>query len=124
MKTEKKSDRIKDLCGKLRLKAIADNFEELEGSAGDYEDFLYQLLSLESDAADDRLVESRIRAARFPSRKYLDDLIVDKLPVGIQRALPEISTLNFIDQGKNLIFVGNPGTGKTHTAIGLGIKAC
>jgi len=38
--------------------------------------------------------------------------------------LPEISTLKFIEQGRNLIFIGNPGTGKTHTAIGLGIKAC
>jgi len=120
----KKSDIIRDFCTELRLRAIAEHFEELEKTATDYEDFLYQLLSYESEAAEKKLVESRIRCAGFPCRKYLEDLEIEKLPVGIQRALPEISTLRFIEQGQNLIFVGNPGTGKTHTAIGLGIKAC
>lgn len=42
----------------------------------------------------------------------------------MQKRLPELMTLDFIRNGQNLIMTGNPGTGKTHTAIGLGIKAC
>ena len=38
--------------------------------------------------------------------------------------IPELCSLDFIREGKNIIMTGNPGTGKTHTAIGLGIKAC
>ena len=46
------------------------------------------------------------------------------LPEGMRKCLPELCTLDFIREGKNIIMTGNPGTGKTHTAIGLGIKAC
>jgi len=123
-RTQKKSDIIKDFCRQLRLPAIAEHFEELEGSASDYEDFLWQLLALETEDKDNRQAESRIKTAHFPYKKYLEDLETEYLPVSLQRLLPELATLNFIDQGQNLIFVGNPGTGKTHTAIGLGIKAC
>ena len=42
----------------------------------------------------------------------------------MQTKLPELATLDFIEKGKNLIMIGNPGTGKTHIALGLGIKAC
>ena len=38
--------------------------------------------------------------------------------------LPEVETLDFIKEGRSIVMYGNPGTGKTHTAIGLGIKAC
>ena len=40
------------------------------------------------------------------------------------RLLPEFETLDFIRHGRNIVMYGNPGTGKTHVAIGLGIKAC
>ena len=46
------------------------------------------------------------------------------MPKGMQKRLPELITLDFIMNGQNLIMTGNPGTGKTHTAIGLGIRAC
>ena len=121
---KQRADIIKDFCRQLRLPAIAENFEELESRASDYEDYLCQLLALESESKDNRQAESRIKAARFPYRKYLEDLETEYLPISLQRMLPELVTLGFIDQGQNLIFVGNPGTGKTHTAIGLGIRAC
>ena len=46
------------------------------------------------------------------------------LPEGMRNRLPELCSLDFIREGKNIIMTVNPGTGKTHTAIGLGIKAC
>ena len=71
----------------------------------------------------DRLSE-KIKAAKFPYRKYIEDLEMNLLPEGMRKCLPELCTLDFIREGKNIIMTGNPGTWKTHTAIGLGIKAC
>lgn len=49
---------------------------------------------------------------------------VDCLPEDARNKLNILDTLEFIKNGQNLILAGNPGTGKTHIAIGLGIKAC
>ena len=46
------------------------------------------------------------------------------LPEVMRKLLPELCTLKFIREVKNIIMTGNPRTRKTHTAIGLGIKAC
>ena len=49
---------------------------------------------------------------------------MDLLPEEMRNRLPELCSLDFIRERKNIIMTGNPGTEKTHTAIGLGIKAC
>lgn len=121
---ENSTERILDMCKTLRLNAFAEHFKEFTLSASSYEDYLYELLLCETEALERRSIDSRIRSAGFPCRKYLEDLDVSCLPIGLRRALPEISSVNFIETGQNLLLVGNPGTGKTHTAIGLGIKAC
>lgn len=118
------NEEIREYCGMLKLKGIAGHFEELEKEAADYEDYLHKLLTYELDEAEKKTRESRIRSARFPYRKYLDDLEMDCLPRAMSKKLPELATLDFIRRGQNLILTGNPGTGKTHTAIGLGIRAC
>lgn len=56
--------------------------------------------------------------------KYLQELDRAELPAEGRAVLPELETLKFIQEGRNVVMYGNPGTGKTHTAIGLGIKAC
>lgn len=115
---------IQEYCSLLKLNAIGEHFEEAIADATDYEGFLHQLLRMEVDAAEDRAKKRKIKAARFPYRKYIEDLEVDLLPEGMRKRLSELCSLDFIREGKNFIMTGNPGTGKTHTAIGLGIKAC
>ena len=66
----------------------------------------------------------RIRSAGFPQMKYLHELVMEDMPKEAQVILPELETLDFIRQGRNLVLYGNPGTGKTHIATALGIKAC
>lgn len=66
----------------------------------------------------------RIRKASFPQLLYLDDLDRNALPLEAQKILPELETLDFIRRQHSLIMYGNPGTGKTHIATGLGVKAC
>lgn len=87
-------------------------------------DFYDDLLQKESDIRYENGKESRVRNANFPYKKYLTDLQRECLPEDAQNKLNLLETLEFIKNGQNLILAGNPGTGKTHIAIGLGIKAC
>lgn len=89
-----------------------------------YEEFLYGLLQKECDIRNYNLTQSRIRIANFPYKKYLEDLSVKDLPADAQLKLKHLSSLKFIKDGQNVILSGNCGTGKTHIAIALGIKAC
>jgi len=67
---------------------------------------------------------SRIRSAKFPYKKYLEDLEIEFLPEDGKKKLKMLKTLDFIRNGQNVILAGNPGTGKTHLAIAHRIKAC
>jgi len=120
----KLNEEIKEYCNILKLKGIRENFNDLISQSNDYEEFLHKILEKEIEEKDKRAVESRIRNAKFPYKKHLEDLELNYLPEGIRQKLPELNTLAFIENGQNLILTGNPGTGKTHISIGLGIKAC
>ena len=89
-----------------------------------YEEFLYGLLQKESDIRNYNLTQARIRTASFPYKKYLEDISIGDLPADAQLKLKHLSSLKFIKDGQNVILSGNCGTGKTHIAIALGIKAC
>lgn len=65
-----------------------------------------------------------LRIANFPYKKYLDEFVVKALPEDAQGKLKYLSSLDFINEEQNVILSGNPGIGKTHIAIALGIKAC
>ena len=120
----KLNEEIKEYCKMLKLKGVQDHFEEVMAESGDYEEFLHKLLMYEMDEKDKRGLECRIRNAKFPYRKYLEDIEIKYLPDSMQKKLPALATLEFIEKGQNVIMSGNPGTGKTHVSIGLGIKAC
>ena len=85
------------------------------------------LLALLEGEYERRLAErqkARIRTAGFDNLKYLEQLDRDELPEGIKTLLPKLETLDFIDEHRNIVLYGNPGTGKSHVAIGLALKAC
>ncbi len=68
--------------------------------------------------------EGRIRAARFPARKSLEEFDFDHAR-GLKRdQVAHLGTLDFVAARDNVVFLGPPGTGKTHLAIGLSIRAC
>ena len=83
-----------------------------------------QTPSKESDIRKYNLTQSRIKTASFPYKKYLEDIEINALPEDAQRKLNHLSSLKFIEEAQNVILAGNPGTGKTHIAIALGMKAC
>ena len=124
MLTERDRLEIRELCRTLKINAIAENYEEQAAEASGYPEYLLDLLRIQAEEKNSAAIEKRIKDAKFPCRQYLEDLELDCLPDGLRDKLPDLMTLDFIKQGRNIIFTGNPGTGKTHTATGLGIKAC
>jgi DNA replication protein DnaC len=112
----------------IKLPVVRQCFQELikevNQKDASYEEFLALLLQKEWDARQEAAQYNRIRRAEFPYKKYLEDLSVYELPEDAQKKFKHLKTLEFIKEGRNLILAGSPGTGKTHMAIGLGMKAC
>jgi len=112
----------------LRLPVFRRDYKELATEAArqglDYEAYLVMLMEREYELRLENRKKAQIRNARFPSKMYLSDLERDQLPPGAREKLPLLERLDFIPAARNVILSGNPGTGKTHIAIGLGLKAC
>lgn len=119
---------IKTLTKEIGLPGIRKNFEslldEFKQKDNDYIHFLNKLLEIELISRIKSRKASRIRQAMFPYKKYIEDLKQEELPIDAKDKLKQLESLEFLKQGQNIILAGNPGTGKTHIAIGLGIKAC
>ncbi|SMD27659.1 IS21-like element helper ATPase IstB [Kibdelosporangium aridum] len=89
-----------------------------------YEEFLVACLQREVSARESHGGEGRIRAARFPARKSLEEFDFDHAR-GLKRdVIAHLGTLDFVAGKENVVFLGPPGTGKTHLAIGLAMRAC
>ena len=125
---KKVMDQIKEITKQVRLPGVrrylADEIKEANMKDLSYEDFLYNLLLKEYDLRLENSKKNRIRLAGFPYRKYLEELSITDLPPDARKRFKVLTSLDFIEDGQNVILAGSPGTGKTHLAIALGIKAC
>ena len=81
------------------------------------------LLGEEINYKDNRAAEGIIKAANFPFRKTLEDYDFSFQPSVSENQIRELSNLSFIEEKENIVFIGNPGVGKTHLAVALGIEA-
>lgn len=119
---------IENYAAYLKMPALKKHYQEEIKEANlkniSYDEFLYKLLQKEADVRLENAKHNRIRRANFPYKKYLENLVVEDLPEDARKKLKSLSSLDFINTGQNIIMAGNPGTGKTHLSIGLGIKAC
>ena len=119
---------IKEYAKELKLSGmpskLKEKLEEAYRLDMAYEDFLKEILRESYDLRKENGRKNRIRNAKFPQKKYLEDLKTEYLPEDAKKRLKELKTLKFIEEKRNLIFSGPPGTGKSHIATGLGINAC
>jgi DNA replication protein DnaC len=126
--TKKPTADLAFLCRALKAPSLAAAWPRLADRARSegwtHEEFLAACLEREIASRQDHGGEIRTRAARFPARKTLEDF-----DYSFQRSLKRdqvahLATLDFIAERSNIVFLGPPGTGKTHLAIGIGIRAC
>jgi len=113
---------------KLKLPTFLREHEKLARQCAaenmDHTRFLLRLAELELIDRERRMVERRIKAARFPAVKSLDSFDFKAIPSLNKPLVLELARCEYIDRRENIIALGNSGTGKTHAALGLGLAAC
>ena len=102
--------------GKMAAQCAAENV--------DHPQYLLRLAELELIDRHQRMVERRIRSARFPAVKSLDTFDFLAIPSVNKALVTELARCEYTLRRENVIAVGNSGTGKTHIALGLGLAAC
>ena len=112
----------------LKLPTFLREYDKLASQCAsegaDHPDYLLRLSELELIDRHHRMVERRIKAARFPTTKSLDTFDFLSMPSLNKALVLELARCEYIERPHNVIALGNSGTGKTHIALGLGLAAC
>lgn len=113
-------DRLKMSHLEAQLDAVC---EQAAQRSEDYKTFLAQALQTEWQGRYRQGTEARLRQARLPWIKTLEQFDFDFQPSLDRRQMRELAGLSFVERAHNVIILGPPGVGKTHLAIALGVKA-
>ena len=112
----------------LKLPTILREYEKVAAEAAregqDHVRYLLRLVELELIDRERRMVERRIRAARFPAVKSFDTFDFAAIPSLNKPLVLELARCEYVVARDNIIALGNSGTGKTHVCLPLGLAAC
>ena len=113
---------------RLKLPTVLREYEKLARQCAaeglDHVQFLARLVELELIDRERRLVERRIRQARFPVVKQLESFDFKAIPSLNKMLVLDLARGDYIDRRENAILLGPSGVGKTHVALALGLAAC
>jgi DNA replication protein DnaC len=113
---------------KLRLPTVLREYEKLARQCAtenvDHVRYLARLIELELIDREARMVDRRIKAAKFPAIKSLESFDFDAIPTLNKKLVLDLARSEFVDRRENIIALAPSGVGKTHVAIGIGLAAC
>ena len=119
---------LKQRLKTLRLVKVGEVLDEFSQKAAkakwSYTEFFNRLMEEEYLAKGERSRNIRVKDAKFPDLKLLADFDFKAQPALNEKQIKELASLSFIDQKENIVFLGQPGVGKTHLATAIGINAC
>ena len=112
----------------LNLSSMARNLEGLlrqaQETGTNYEEFLLDLTGAELQARAENRLNRRMKESKFPLLKPIETFDLEAVPDLDIRLFRDLAGGGFIQEHRNIIFLGRSGTGKTHMATALGIEAC
>jgi len=118
---------LKSRLKEFKLSGMFNSLEERLSYAQDkslsYLEFIELLLEDEFNNRSNNSYKKRFSKAKFSAHKTFEDFNLSFQPSIDKRTINDCLTCNFIREKKNIVFIGNPGTGKTHLSISIGIKA-
>ncbi len=111
--------------GLSRIPSVLDNYlKDATEHTPSYLEFLDNLFQEEVSAQEERAFNTKIQRAHFPYIKRIEDFDFSFQASLNKTKILNLASLSFIENKANVLFLGPPGVGKTHLAIGLGVKAC
>ena len=120
-------EQLKDDLGYLQLGRAAECFATLaeEAKAKDWShvEFLAKVIGEQAASTTNRRLAARLRFARFPYRRTMEDFDFQFQPSLDRKLVADLATLRFIAENRPVLFLGQPGCGKTHLAVALATKA-
>ncbi len=120
-------EQIKDDLGYLQLERAAEVFatlaEEARNDDMTHVEYLSRLVAEQASTTRNRRLTARLRYARFPFRKTIDEFDFEFQPSIDRKLVDDLATLRFMETGRPVLFLGQPGCGKTHLAIAIAILA-
>ena len=120
-------EQIRLLSKQLKIPTFAHYAEVVRQTDpnADIGEILLRLMQTEYEQRQDNQNQKRLKQAGFPFTKTLDELDITRYSGEISDIfINELASCRFIKEHRNITMLGNPGRGKTHMAIGLGLKAC
>lgn len=125
--TRSRRDRIRAQLADLKmpggLEALDGILSRVDGGELTASDAIEQLLGAQIDLRNDRRLQAAMRSSRLPAIKTLADFDFSFQPSIKREQIESLSELGFLERKENVVFLGPPGVGKTHLAIGLAIQA-
>ena len=120
-------EQLKDDLGYLQLGRAAECFATLAEQAGrdgwSHVEYLARVVAEQASATTNRRLAARLRYARFPYQRGIDDFDFDFQPSVDRKLVADLASLRFIAENRPLLFLGQPGCGKTHLAVALATRA-